>query len=161
MNDLTMTLVIFTVCSLVNVMLNTIKTLVMYKKNVLSSAVINAITYGFYTIIVVLMAGEMPLGWKIGLTAITNFVGVACSMLIMKRFEKDRLWKVEASVNALKSESVKDLLTNAKISFNYIEGVGKYDIFNIFCENQAQSVAVKEILKAYNVKYFVSESKTL
>ena len=47
------------------------------------------------------------------------------------------------------------------ISYNYIEGIGKYTIFNIFCVTQKQSIAVKEILKAYNAKYFVSESKTL
>ena len=48
-----------------------------------------------------------------------------------------------------------------KIPYNYIEGVGKYTIFNVFCSNQEQSTAVKEILKAYRAKYFVSESKTL
>ena len=53
------------------------------------------------------------------------------------------------------------MLNKAKISYNYIEGVGKYTIFNVFCATQNQSVAVKEILKVYNAKYFVSESKTL
>ena len=156
------TIIIFTICSLINVMLNTVKTIVMYKKNILSSALVNAVTYGFYTVIVVLMAGgEMPLGWKILLTALTNFVGVALSMMIMKKLEKDKLWKVEATVIYIRKDDVCEMLNKAKVPYNYIDGVGKYTLFNIFCSTQKQSAAVKEILKAYEAKYFVSESKTL
>lgn len=155
------TLIIFTICSLVNVMLNTVKTIVMYKKNVLSSAFINAVTYGFYTVIVVLMAGEMPLVWKILLTALTNFVGVALSMMVMNKLEKDKLWKVEATVIYKCKDDVCEMLNKARVPYNYIEGVGRYTLFNIFCSTQKQSSAVKEILKAYEAKYFVSESKTL
>lgn len=156
------TIIIFTICSLINVMLSTVKTIVMYKKNILSSAFVNAITYGFYTVIVVLMAGgEMPLGWKILLTALTNFVGVALSMMIMRKLEKDKLWKVEATVIYIRKDDVCDMLNKAKVPYNYIDGVGKYTLFNIFCSTQQQSAAVKEILKAYEAKYFVSESKTL
>ena len=156
------TIIIFTICSLINVMLSTIKTIVMYKKNILSSALVNAVTYGFYTIIVVLMAGgEMPLGWKILLTALTNFVGVALSMMIMRKLEKDKLWKVEATVIYIRKDDVCEMLNKAKVPYNYIDGVGKYTLFNIFCSTQKQSAAVKEILKAYEAKYFVSDSKTL
>lgn len=156
------TIIVFTICSLINVMLSTVKTIVMYKKNILSSALINAVTYGFYTVIVVLMAGgEMPLGWKILLTALTNFIGVALSMMIMRKLEKDKLWKVEATVIYIRKDDVCDMLNKAKVPYNYIEGVGKYTLFNIFCSTQQQSAAVKEILKAYEAKYFVSESKTL
>ena len=156
------TIIIFTICSLINVMLNTVKTIVMYKKNILSSALVNAVTYGFYTVIVVLMAGgEMPLGWKILLTALTNFIGVALSMMIMKKLEKDKLWKVEATVIYIRKDDVCEMLNKAKVPYNYIDGVGKYTLFNIFCSTQKQSAAVKEILKAYEAKYFVSESKTL
>lgn len=156
------TIIIFTICSLINVMLSTVKTIVMYKKNILSSALVNAVTYGFYTVIVVLMAGgEIPLGWKILLTALTNFIGVALSMMIMRKLEKDKLWKVEATVIYIRKDDVCDMLNKAKVPYNYIDGVGKYTLFNIFCSTQQQSTAVKEILKAYEAKYFVSESKTL
>lgn len=160
-NELVISLIVFTVCSLINVMLNTIKTLVMYKKNTLSSATINAITYGFYTIIVVLMAGEIPLLWKILLTAVSNFIGVAVSMNIMNRMEKDKLWKVEATVKSDKQEVLCEMLNNADLSFNFIEGVGEYTVFNVFCSTQKESHALREILNLYDAKFFVSESKTL
>jgi hypothetical protein len=104
-----MVILIFTVCSLINVMLNTVKTIIMYRNEKLSSSLINAITYGFYTIIVVLMAGDMDLWLKIILTAGTNFVGVWASMAILDRFKKDKLWKVEATV------SDKDFKENAEL----------------------------------------------
>ena len=75
--------------------------------------------------------------------------------------QKDKLWKVEATICKRHQEDVCSMLNKAKIPYNYIEGVGKYTIFNVFCANQNQSIAVKEILKAYNAKYFVSESKVL
>ena len=36
-----------------------------------------------------------------------------------------------------------------------------YTIFNIYCATQKQSLAVKEIAKQFNAKYFVTESKNL
>ena len=75
--------------------------------------------------------------------------------------QKDKLWKVETSITNKNKEKVAEMLEKANISFNYIDGIGKYTIFNIFCTTQNQSLAVKEILKMYNAKYFVSESKIL
>lgn len=160
MNEFIYTIIIFSVCSLVNVMLNTAKTIIMYKKNILSSATINALTYGFYTVIVVLMAGEMPLLWKIGLTAITNFIGVWISMLILQKLEKDKLWKVEATITRKDFEDNKIILEGMKVPHNYID-IGKYYIVNFYCSTCKQSEIVKSLLSEMNAKYFVSESKTL
>lgn len=156
------TLIIFTVCSLINVILNTIKTLIMYRKETLSSATINAVTYGFYTIIVVLMAGDIPLVWKIILTAFANFVGVIISMKIMEHFERERLWKIESAIKFEKAQTVADLLDNAHISYNYsVTSDSKYVMFNIYSKTKEHSRAVREILKEFNAKYFVTEGKTL
>ena len=125
MNTFTYTIIIFSVCSLLNVMLNTAKTIIMYKKQKLSSSVINAVTYGFYTVVVVLMAGEMPLIWKIGLTAITNFIGVWISMVILQKIEKDKLWKVEATITRQDFDDNKTILEGIKVPHNYID-IGKY-----------------------------------
>ena len=48
------------------------------------------------------------------------------------------------------------------IPYNYID-IGKYHIFNFYCETQTQSKALKDYFELINVpiKYFVSESKTL
>lgn len=155
-------IIIFTVCSLINVMLNTAKTIIMYRNDRLSSAFINAITFGFYTILIVLMTGEMPLLIKVLITAGTNFVGVWLSMGIMNRLRKDKLWEVRATARIEHSNQIENCLINARIKYTKLQTVdGAYSVFNIYCPNQKTSTAVHQILKQFHVKYFVSESKQL
>lgn len=131
-----MNLIIFAICSTVNVMLNTVKTIVMYNKNKLSSSLINAITYGFYTYLVILMASDtLALGEKIVLTALTNFIGVWVSMLILAKFEKDKLWLVKMTIpNRNKDLAEQNLITN-KIAYTKYE-LDRYCVFDCFCETQ-------------------------
>lgn len=155
-------IIIFTLCSLVNVMLNTVKTIVMYRNDKMSSALINAITYGFYTIVVVLMAGDMALWLKVIITAATNFVGVWLSMLILEKIRKDKLWCVECTVKAEFSQELASNLENCGIPFSIIAiNDNARDLFKIYCNTQADSANVKGLLNLYGAKYFVSESKTL
>lgn len=153
---------IFTVCSLINVMLNTVKTIIMYRNDKLSSAFINSITYGFYVILVVLMAGEMPLWVKVVITAGTNFVGVWLSMCIMDRFHKDKLWEVRATSSVEDGVEIEKMLINAKIGYTKLQTVDRMRaVFNIYCPDQQTSAAVRQILNRFHVKYFVSETKSL
>jgi hypothetical protein len=71
------------------------------------------------------------------------------------------LWKVEATVPANMVDPLHNSLKDCDIAHNYIEGVGQYTIFNIYCHTQAESIEVREVLEDVKVKYFVSESKTL
>ena len=154
-------IIIFSVCSLVNVMLNTIKTIIMYKNEKWSSAIINAITFGFYVVLVVLMAGDMALWLKVVLTAGTNIVGVLLSMEILNRLRKDQLWEVRATVRDNEAISVNRALQGANIPFTCIPCSDNHSVFNIYCATQKDSAAVREILRLYGAKYFVSESKIL
>jgi hypothetical protein len=55
-------------------------------------------------------------------------------------------------------ETVETYTTN----YPYLnEGVGQYTIFNCFCSTQKESSIVRRVLKEYDAKFFVSESKTL
>jgi hypothetical protein len=78
-----------------------------------------------------------------------------------EKARKDKLWKVEATIYAPYKDSLIDELKYVELPFNYIEGVGKYVLFNIYCATQAESAKAKSILDANKAKYFVSESKTL
>lgn len=139
---------IFFGCSLINVMLNTVKTIVMYKQNILSSATVNSITYGFYTIIVVLMAGEMVLWEKVVLTAVSNFLGVIISMQIMKRLEKDKTWKIECNVYSEYTDRIHDIMVDVPHYYNEI-GNGR-TVFNFYCDTKEETRQVKEICKRFN-----------
>lgn len=158
-----MNLVIFTICSTINVMLNTVKTIIMYNKNKLSSSLINAITFSFYTYLVILMAGDsINLVEKIILTAITNFIGVWVSMVILAKFEKDKLWLVNTTIRKQYIEKACEMLDNARIPYTVLETSNNlHYVMNIYSATQKESLAIKEILKKFDAKYFVSESKTL
>lgn len=154
-------IIIFAAASFINVMLNTIKTIIMYRNEKFSSSLINAITYSVYCVVVVLMAGDMPLWVKMVITAGTNFVGVWLSMCIMDRFHKDQLWEVRATVRDMVAISVNRALRGANIPFTCIPCSDNHSVFNIYCATQKDSAAVREILRLYNAKYFVSEGKIL
>lgn len=151
-------IIVFALCSLVNVMFNTAKTIIMYRNEKFSSSLINAITYGFYTIVVVLMAGEMALWLKVIITAATNFVGVWLSMLILEHFRKDKLWKVEIAVEAADAPNVHKHLELNSIPHNYIE-VGAWVMFNCYCMAQKDTTTAIEIAKQYNGKISAYENK--
>ena len=155
-------IVLFVIASFINVMLNTIKTIIMYRNEKLSSSLINAITYSVYCVVVVLMAGEMSLWVKVVITAGTNFVGVWLSMCIMDRFHKDKLWEVRVTSSVEDGAVIEKLLINAKIGYTKLQTANHVRVvFNIYCPDQKTSAAVRQILNRFNVKYFVSETKSL
>lgn len=168
--NLTQYIIVFFVCQFINVALNTAKTIVMHKEEKISSSIINAITYGFYCIIVVMTASALPLLITIAITIITNLIGVYFSMIILEKFKKDKLWKVESTIswdyvpnipfNDQKNKFLKTLIDkiNAQnLSYHYIELPHREFLFSFYCKTQKESLALKEILKDYNAKYIVQE----
>ena len=154
-------LIIFVVLNVVNVIIQTVKSIATIKCGKTVAAIVNAVAYGLYTIVLVYTVCELNLWLKAGVVAIANLIGVYVVKAFEEKSRKDKLWKVEATVKSNHCYDLHRALTNARISHNYIENVGNDVIFNIFCENQKQSLAVKSILKMFNAKFFVSESKFL
>ena len=154
-------LVLFVVMNVVNVVIQTIKSIATIKCGKTAAALINALAYGLYTYIIVLTNCDLPMIAKCLIVASANFVGVWVVKYFEEKARKDKLWKVEATVLRGWTNELHAKLVEAEISHNYLENVGKYTLFNIFCENQAQSAKAKKILDQYGAKYFVSESKSL
>jgi uncharacterized protein YebE (UPF0316 family) len=154
-------LILFVVMNIVNVVLQTIKSLATVKCGKWGAAIVNAVAYGLYTYIVVLTMCDLPLLAKCLIVAGCNFVGVYVVKFFEEKARKDKLWKVEATVPASMINPLHNALKECGIAHNYIEGVGQYTIFNIYCPTQADSIAVRKVLESKNAKYFVSESKTL
>ena len=154
-------ILIFTLATIVNVTLSTIRSICTIKGGKWVSAITNAVCYGFYPLIVMLTAqGTVEIIVNMAITALANFVCVYIIKLVEEKARKDKLWKVEATVKADKAEEVKWHFEHRNIPYSYID-IGKYVIFNAYCQYQFESLKVKEILNEYNAKYFVSESKTL
>lgn len=154
-------LVSYIVFNILNVIIQTVKSIVTIKCNKWVAAVVNAVAYGLYTYIIVLTNCELELWFKIIVVALANLIGVFIVKFIEEKKRKDQLWKVEFTVVNDLTGAVDNLLKLAKVPHNYIENVGKYTIFNAYCATQKESESVREIINKYNAKYFVSETKIL
>lgn len=157
-------LILFIVMNILNVIIQTIKSIATIKCGKTVAALINAVAYGLYTYIIVLTNCDLPLLTKCLIVASANFIGVWVVKFIEEKARKDKLWKVECTVPAEWSKKIMLTMDTdiPTIPYNYID-IGKYYIFNFYCVSQTQSRALKEYLELTNVpvKYFVSESKTL
>lgn len=153
---------VFIVLNVVNVIIQTVKSIVTVNGGKMSAAIINAVTYAIYTVVVVFMTAEgLGILWKAIIIGIANFGGVYVVKLIEEKGRKDKLWKVEATVTPSDVGNVQLELDKLNISHNCFRTSGEYRVFNIFCPTQKESAQVKTILNKYHAKYFVSESKTL
>ena len=154
-------LLTFILLNIANVIIQTIKSIATIKCGKTAAAVVNAVAYGLYTIVTVYMLCELPLMWKAGIVALCNLVGVWVVKYFEEKARKDKLWKVEATVNTMEdAQEIIAFLKDKNIPCNYID-INRYVLINCYCATQKQSAGVKYILDGYNAKYFVSESKTL
>lgn len=160
----TQLLLVFIILNILNVIIQTVRSIATVKCGKTVAAIVNAVAYGLYTVVTVYMMCELPLGWKAGIVALCNLIGVYVVKWAEGKARKDKLWKVECTIPADQVERVKQVFNEyaADIPYNYID-INKYCIFNFYCATQNQSSAVKNILEQcnFNVKYFVSESKNL
>lgn len=153
-------LVTFIILNIVNVIMQTVKSIATVKCGKGVASIVNALTFGLYTIVTIYMMCELPLFWKAGIVALCNLIGVYVVKLIEEKARKDKLWKVEVTLKPQYAEKVATMLTEMNIPYNWID-IEKWDLFNIYCATQKESAMVKSIVDKYNAKYFVSESKTL
>lgn len=154
-------LILFIVLNILNVIIQTVKSIVTVKCGKTAAALTNAIAFGLYTIVTVYLLCDLNLWLKAGIVALCNLVGVYVVKWIEEKARKDRLWKVEATIPDYLTERVVADLKYEGLSYNYIENVGNWSIFNIYCKTQQESKLAKKILDYHKAKYFVSESKNL
>ena len=152
-------LILFIALNVINVILQTIKSIATLKCKPFMAAVINAIAYGLYTVVLVYTVCDLPLWVKVAVTALANLVGVYVVKVGEVKSEKDKLWKVEATVPTCHLDAIDfDLRT---VPHSYIQLSDKHTLFNFYCATQAESKKVKDIINRYDAKYFVAESKVL
>ena len=154
-------LAIFIALSVINVIFSTVRSIVTIKGGKFVASIVSGGYFAFYNVMLIYTVMDFPMWQKCLITFVCNVVGVFIVKFVEELLQKDKLWKVEATIVRSYQADVCEMLNKAQVPYNYIEGIGKYTIFNVFCATQEQSAAVREILKAYNAKYFVSESKTL
>lgn len=147
--------IVFCICSLINVILSTLKTLIMSKTDsCISSILINSVCYGFYALVVKQM-NAVDYVSVVVITVLANAIGVWISYKIMNFFKKDKLWRI--TVTLKNGEELKECITQLEqynIGFTQIKDCFSIDIYSY---SQSESSIIKSILANYKHKYFVQE----
>lgn len=158
-------LIIFIVLTILNVVIQTIKSIATIRCGKWVAALVNAVAYGLYTYVIFFTSSEgLDLHTKALITALANLVGVYVVKLFEEKARKDKLWKVEATVqnmihftDYIQKECEKHFIPYSIINVENVD----YVVFNFYCATQEKSRVVKQICDGCNAKYFVSESKSL
>lgn len=154
---MTQLLILFITLSILNVVLNTIKSIVTVKGGALSAALINGITFFVYTYVIIYTNCELNMHLKAIITAIVNIIGVYIVKLIEEKARKEKLWKIEMTIPTKYTNAVDFDL--AEIPHNYIKISDKHTLFNFYCATQKETIKVKDIVNQYGAKYFITETK--
>ena len=146
--------------SIINVVFSTIRSIVTIKSGKAVASLVSGGYFAFYNIMLLYTVAEFPMWQKCLITFICNVVGVYLVKWGEEKSRKDKLWKVEATIDKADFEINKELLDLFKVPHNYID-IDKYVILNFYCATSKQSETVKSLLDEMNAKYFVAESKSL
>lgn len=154
-------LLTFIILSTINVVFSTIRSITTIKSGKAVASLISGGYFAFYNIMLIYTVADFPMWEKCVITFVCNVLGVWIVKWIEEKMRKDKLWKVEVTVP---NEEVERLLSDCLYMniehYNYIDAY-QYKVFNFYCATQKESMMIKELLKNYKVKYFVTESKVL
>lgn len=151
--------ILFTVLNIINVVLQTVKSIVTITAGKWTSAMVNAIAYGLYQVILVYSVCELPLWQKVLVVALANFIGVFIVKYFEEKGQKEKLWKIEMTVPT-KYRYILDTSLNS-IPHSYLVISDKHTLFNIYCDTKDQSRMVRQIAEQYDGKVFATETKIL
>lgn len=149
-----MTLFITFFCfSLLNVILQTIKSILTIRGGKIIASIANAIAFGFYTVVMKQLTG-LDMVAAVVITVIANLIGVYISITITEKMSKDKLWKITAVVDVLADiEIMKIRLKYHGIGFTTEKLDNDKIKFEIYSYNQNETKEIKNILTQANCKH--------
>ena len=154
------TIITFFIITFINVLLSTTKSILTVKSSRGVAALINAISYGFYAMVVKQMA-NVSTEIVIVATVICNLIGVYFSMWLLDKLKKAVLWKITVIPEMANFGTIRSELVANGLGFNEYPIITKYGEqmgLDIFSKDQKESKAIKEILNSNGrVKYHILE----
>lgn len=151
-------LVIFIVLNVINVILQTIKSLCTVKCGKTIAAIVNAIAYSLYTVVIIYTVCDLSTFTKALVVGLCNLVGVYIVKAIEEKTRKDKLWLVKVTIPKAMSFGAKEEFTENNISYSVIDTNG-FKVFDCYCATQAETTKVLEIAKKFDGKTFATENK--
>lgn len=152
------TLWLFIIFNVINVIIQTAKSIATIKCGKLTAALVNAVAYGLYTYVVILTMADLPLLLKCVIVALCNLIGVYVVKYFEEKARKDKIWLVKMTIPTNYAEQAKQLLEQSNIPFTYYN-LNKYFVFDTFCETQAETSTVTKICSSCCGKAFATENK--
>lgn len=155
-------IIFFTLLTLANVIIQTLKTLVTVKGGKWSAATVNAVTFALYTYVIFFTATDGIALWQKALiTGVCNFVGVLAIKWLEEKAAKDKLWIFNCTAKIDNTQIVKitELLKTMEISLTYNELKNELYTLSIYSYTQKESEMIKSVLENYDVKYCIIETK--
>ena len=156
-------LLTFIILSIINVVFSTVRSITTVKGGKTLAGFISGGYFAFYNIMLIYTVADFPVWQKCIITFVCNVAGVWIVKFIEEKMKKDRLWKIEATINTelfTLPNYIKDCLKQEGVSCYWVD-CDKYYIFNVFCPTQKDSIKAKKVLDKFEAKYFVTESKIL
>lgn len=153
-------LLFFAALNVVNVILQTVKSLLTTKGNKWTAAIGNAVAYGLYTVLLVYMTCELSLWAKVIIVGGCNLIGVFIVKYAEEKLQKDQLWKIELTIDKKHGPYLAKRLTDENISHNWTT-LDKWALFNCYCPTKKESHIVRETAELYSAKFFANETKIL
>ena len=157
-------IIIFSMLSLINVIFSTAKSLITINGNKISASFVNAGYFSFYNLILIYTVADFPLWIKCVITFFANLIGVFIVKYYEEKHRPERLWKCELALPMSMAPDagniIKNYLHDRGIECNYTV-LGKWWIFNCYCETKEQTASVKFLAKEYNGRLSAYESAPL
>ncbi len=165
-------LISFIVLNILNVIIQTIKSIITIKGDKYIAAITNAVAFGLYTVVVVYMVCDLPLGLKASIIAIVNLFGVFLVKLVEEKTRKDKIWKLEVAIpnDRLNPKSLEIENSNVEvvlpekirhIAHTSIPINNGSTLFNFFCYTQDETAILIKILDEYEATYFCTVLKDI
>ena len=150
---------LFIILQVINVILSTIKSIVMIKGSKWGAIIANTIYFGVYTAVLKQISAIDNLALLVIITMLANFFGTWVGIVITDKLRKADLWTIKTVVRVEYIKDYKRALNEADIKYiSYQTTWDEYTAVDIFSENRAQSKAIKEILLKFKVKYSIHTS---
>ena len=156
---MTKLLLTFIILNIVNVIIQTFKSLATVKCGKGVASIVNAVAFGIYTVVLVYMNCDIPLWEKVIVVGSANLIGVYIVKFFEEKSKKDKLWKIEFSLKNGYFNSAVDELNINDISYNS-SIFGEYVTITAFANTQEETKIINNIVKKYNAKYFITETKS-
>lgn len=155
-------IILFIILQVVNVILSTIKSIVMIKGSKWGTIIANTIYFGVYTAVLKQLTAIDNLFVLVVITMAANFIGTWIGIVMTDKIRKADLWIIKTVVKIDRIKEYKAALNAANIKYiSYQTTWDECTAVDIFSESRTQSKAIKTILEQFNAKYsvYVSSKK--